>query len=97
MIDNVEQGLKPYQPNHRINPPTTALVRSCGGIGAAPSRLNLRPKRGPRQMAPAIATQPPIECTTVEPAKSWKLIPRLERNPPCEPIVARKPSGPQHQ
>src|SRR6478609_58832 len=97
MIDNVEQGLKPYQPNQRIRAPITAIVRSCGGIGPPPSRLNLRPRRGPSMIAPAIATQPPIECTTVEPAKSWKFIPRPDRKPFAEPIVARKPSGPQHQ
>ena len=97
MIESVEQGLKPYQPNQRIRPPMTAMVRSCGGIGPPPSRLNLRPSLGPSMMAPAIATHPPIECTTVEPAKSWKFIPRLDRKSPCEPIVARKPSGPQHQ
>src|SRR6476661_10315863 len=62
MIESVEHGLKPYQPNQRISPPTTAMVRSCGSIGPPPSRLNLRPNLGPRQMAPAIATQPPIEC-----------------------------------
>src|SRR4029079_19222398 len=73
MIESVEQGLKPYQPNQRIRQPTTAIVRSCGGIAPPPSRLNLRPSLGPSMIAPAIATQPPIECTTVEPAKSWKL------------------------
>src|SRR5580765_6723219 len=97
MIESVELGLKPYQPNQRIRPPMTAIVRSCGGIGPPPSRWNFRPNLGPSMMAPAIATHPPIECTTVEPAKSWKFIPRPERKFPCEPIVARKPSGPQHQ
>src|ERR1700742_3394324 len=97
IIDSVEHGLNPYQPNHKIKPPTTAIVKSCGNIGAPPSRLNLRPNRGPRQIAPAIATHPPIECTTVDPAKSWKFIPKLERKWPSEPMVARKPSGPQHQ
>src|SRR6185369_7713045 len=97
MIESVEHGLKPYQPNQRMRPPTTAMVRSCGGIGPPTSRLNLRPNLGPSMMAPASATQPPIECTTVEPAKSWKFIPRPDRKFPAEPIVARKPSGPQHQ
>src|SRR6185436_1707272 len=97
MSDRVEQGLKPYHPNQRIRPPMTAMVRSCGGMGPPPSRLNLRPSRGPSMIAPAIATHPPIEWTTVEPAKSWKFMPRLERQLPSEPIVARKPSGPQHQ
>src|SRR6185369_2045644 len=85
MRDNVDPGLNPYQPNQRIKPPITAMVRSCGGMGPPPSRLNLRPNLGPSMMAPAIATQPPIEWTTVEPAKSWKFIPRLERKPPAEP------------
>src|SRR5580765_3952770 len=89
MIDSVEHGLKPYQPNQRIRPPITAIVRSCGGIGPPPSRLNLRPRRGPSMIAPAIATQPPIECTTVEPAKSWKFIPSRDRKPFAEPMVAR--------
>src|SRR6478609_7500829 len=97
MIESVEAGLKPYQPNQRMRPPMTAMVRSCGGIGPPPSRLNLRPSLGPSMMAPAIATHPPIECTTVEPAKSWKFIPRPDRKLPAEPMVARKPSGPQHQ
>src|SRR3954452_17005936 len=69
MIESVEHGLKPYQPNHKMSPPITAIVRSWGNIGPPPSRLNLRPRRGPKQIAPAIETQPPIECTTVEPAK----------------------------
>jgi len=97
IIESVEQGLKPYQPNQSIKPPMTAMVRSCGTIGPPPSRLNVRPNLGPSMMAPAIATHPPIECTTVEPAKSWKFIPRLDKKWPSEPIVARKPSGPQHQ
>src|SRR5436190_11548253 len=97
MIDSVDAGLKPYQPNHRINPPITAMVRSCGGIGPPPSRENLRPRRGPSIIAPAIATHPPIEWTTVEPAKSWKFIPRPDRKWLGEPMVARKPSGPQTQ
>src|SRR6185436_522180 len=93
----VEEGLNPYQPNQRIRPPMTAMVRSCGGIGPPPSRLNRRPNLGPSMIAPAIATHPPIECTTVEPAKSWKFMPRPARKPPADPMVARKPSGPQHQ
>jgi hypothetical protein len=84
---SVEPGLKPYQPNHRINPPTTAMVRSCGSMGPPPSRLNFRPILGPNMMPPANAIHPPIECTTVEPAKSWKFMPRLPRKFPAEPIV----------
>ena len=56
-------------------------------MGAPPSRLNFRPMRGPRTMAPARATKPPIVCTTVEPAKSWKGV----------EMVLSQPSGPQAQ
>ena len=38
------------------------------------------PMRGPSIMMPASAAQPPIECTTVEPAKSNK--PSLASQPP---------------
>src|SRR6266576_4077452 len=70
IAESVLPGLNPYQPNHRINPPTVATVRSCGSMGPPPSRLNFRPKRGPRTIAPANATHPPMVWTTVEPAKS---------------------------
>src|SRR5215471_11267873 len=73
IADRVEPGLNPYQPNQRIKPPDAAIVKSCGSIGAPPSRLNLRPNRGPRTIDPARAMKPPIVCTTVDPAKSWKL------------------------
>ena len=76
---SVEPGLNPYQPNQRNRPPQTAIVRSCGSIGPPPSRLNRRPSLGPRQMPPANAIQPPIEWTTVEPAKSWKFMPKFGR------------------
>ena len=52
MAERVLPGLNPYQPNQRMSPPVTAMVRSCGSMGAPPSRLNLRPRRGPRTMAP---------------------------------------------
>src|SRR3954454_19412407 len=97
IADSVLQGLKPCHPNQRIKPPFTAMVRSCGSIGPPPSRLNLRPKRGPRTMAPASAMNPPNVCTTVDPAKSWKLGPTQGRKLPADPIVARKPSGPHAQ
>src|ERR1700732_3159286 len=72
-------GLKPYQQNHRRRPPEAAIVRSCGIIGPPPSRLNVRPRRGPRTIAPAKAMKPPIVWTTGEPAKSWKLVPTQGR------------------
>ena len=70
IADNVLPGLNPYHPNHRISPPLEAITRSCGSMGAPPSRLNFRPSRGPSTMAPAKAMKPPIVCTTVDPAKS---------------------------
>ena len=97
IADRVLPGLKPYHPNHRMKPPTVATVRSCGNMGPPPSRLKRRPSRGPSTMAPARATKPPMLCTTVEPAKSWKLMPSPGRKLPSLPIVARKPSGPQAQ
>src|ERR1700722_17564466 len=75
IAESVLPGLKPYQPNHRSSPPDTAIVKSCGSIGAPPSRLNVRPRRGPRTIAPARATIPPIVGKTVDPAQTWKPIP----------------------
>ncbi len=69
IAESVLPGLKPYQPNHRSRPPDAAMVRSCGSMGPPPSRLNLRPRRGPSTMAPASAMKPPMVWTTVEPAK----------------------------
>src|SRR5216683_1195966 len=97
IAESVLPGLKPYQPNHRIRPPLTAIVKSCGNMGAPPSRLNVRPSRGPRTMAPANAINPPMVCTTVEPAKSWKLMPSEGKKYPVLPMVASQPSGPQAQ
>src|SRR6267143_116531 len=97
IAESVLPGLKPYQPNQRMRPPLTAIVKSCGSIGAPPSRLNLRPSRGPRTIEPASAMNPPIVCTTVEPAKSWKPIPNDGKKWPSLPIKANQPSGPQAQ
>ena len=79
--DSVLPGLKPYQPNHRIRPPTAPMMMSCGGIGPPPSRLKTRPSRGPSAIAPASEIAPPIVCTTVEPAKSWKATGAIDREP----------------
>ena len=88
IADSVLPGLKPYQPNQRMTPPTAAIVMSWPGGRPPPSRLNLRPRRGPRAMAPASATKPPMVWTTVEPAKSWKA---------AGLMVLSQPSGPQAQ
>src|SRR5580658_9037193 len=88
MAESVLPGLNPYQPNQRMTPPTAAIVMSWPGIMLPPSRLNLRPRRGPSAIAPARATNPPIVCTTVEPAKSWNA---------TGLIVVSHPSGPHAQ
>src|SRR5437588_11528236 len=96
MADSVEPGLNPYQPNHRITPPRAPMVRSWGGIGPPPSRLNLRPRRGPRAMQPARAMTPPTVWTTVEPAKSRNTAPLVA--PWNQPIVLpSQPPGPHTQ
>src|SRR4029077_39903 len=66
----VEPGLKPIQPNSRMNVPVTTKTMLCAGNARGlPPRADL-PIRGPRMMASAIAPKPPTACTTVEPAKS---------------------------
>src|SRR5580704_18336484 len=87
IADSVLPGLNPYHPNQRIKPPEAAMVRSWGSIGPPPSRLNLRPSLGPSTIAPASAMKPPIVCTTVEPAKSWKLAPTHAVRPIIAPEV----------
>src|ERR1700677_2212215 len=88
IAERVLPGLNPYHPNQRMTPPTAAIVMSWPGIMLPPSRLNLRPRRGPRAMAPARAMKPPIVWTTVEPAKSRKGF---------GVRVVSQPSGPQAQ
>src|SRR5918995_1282665 len=85
----VDPGLTPNQPSHSTRHPMNADVKLCGGIGfTLPSALNL-PRRGPRMSTPASAAQPPMLCTTVEPAKSLK--PALASQPP--PQAQCPPTG----
>src|SRR5258705_9456766 len=70
IAESVLPGLKPYQPNHRIRPPTAPRMMLCGSGGPPPSRAKTRPRRGPSAMAPASEMAPPIVWTTVDPAKS---------------------------
>ena len=72
---NCDPGLKPNHPNQRINTPSAAIVRLCPGIAFDWPSLPYLPMRGPRMAAPTSAIQPPTECTMVEPAKSWKVVP----------------------
>ena len=54
-------------------PRVTAGTFEGGVVLTLPSRRNF-PLLAPTTMAPASAAQPPVECTMVEPAKSWKPI-----------------------
>ena len=55
------------------------IVRQHGSTAVA---LEAAADAGPRTIAPASATMPPIVCTTVEPAKSWKPMPSEVRHDP---------------
>ena len=98
MAESVVPGLKPYQPNQRIKPPEAAMVRSCGSMGPPPSRLNLRPRRGPRTMEPARAMN---AADGVDDRGAGKVMEALTESWAgsirAMPMVARKPSGPQAQ
>src|SRR5476651_2069857 len=72
IAESVLPGLKPYQPNHNIKPPTAAIGKLCPGGMPPPSRAKIRPIRGPSTTAPANEAIPPIVCTTVEQEKSPK-------------------------
>src|SRR5476651_593206 len=97
IADKELPGLKPYQPNHNMKPPTAAIGKLCPGGMPPPSRAKIRPIRGPKTMAPASEAIPPMVCTTVEPAKSRNPCPKLAKKLPFVPITANQPSGPQAQ
>src|ERR1700722_16444724 len=67
---SVEPGLKPIQPNNRMNVPMTTYAMLCAGKGRGLPSGPYLPSRGPRIMASASAAKPPTAWTTVEPAKS---------------------------
>ena len=78
---STDPPLKPNQPSHRMNTPRVTAGTFEGGVDfTLPSARNL-PRLAPTTMAPASAAQPPVECTMVEPAKSWKPI-SLSHPPP---------------
>src|SRR5882672_7604269 len=66
----VEPGLKPNQPKARMKQPNRPRTRLWPGIGLTEPSLLYLPSRGPSTIAPARADQPPMACTTPEPAKS---------------------------
>src|SRR5713226_8367025 len=80
----VEPGLNPIQPKSRMNVPVTTNGMLCPGIAfGVRSLLNL-PIRGPSRIASASAHQPPVPCTTPEPARSTAPCPRFHLSPSCE-------------
>ena len=82
--DSVEPGLKPNQPNARMNVPSTAIGMLWPGIGCAlPSGAYL-PMRGPIILAPTSAATPPVMWTTELPAKSTWPWPRPKLCPSCD-------------
>src|SRR5476649_1651186 len=85
---SVEPGLKPIQPNSRMNVPMTTKAMLCAGNATGLPSFPYLPSRGPRTTASAIAQNPPTACTTVDPAKStypWAMcivVPSCDIQPP---------------
>ena len=89
---NCEPGLKPNQPNQRMKTPRLASARLCPGMARDFLSLSYFPIRGPRMAAPTRAIQPPTECTTVDPAKSWNVVPNVFIiNEPSSPFINQPP------
>src|SRR3984885_1813795 len=81
---NVEPGLNPIHPNNKINVPlTTKTIFEAGNARGFPSAPYF-PSRGPKIIANAIAQNPPIECTTDDPATSTYPRPQRMLAPSCE-------------
>ena len=59
---------------------TGALATANIPIATGAIHSKVFPILGPKTMAPASAAQPPMECTTVDPAKSIK--PKFSSHPP---------------
>src|SRR6185295_17628039 len=80
----VDPGLKPIQPNRRMNVPVTTNTMLCAGNARGFPSGPYLPVRGPRMRASAMAQNPPTACTTVEPAKSTYPWPRPNVVPSCD-------------
>ena len=78
-MPTVLPGLNPNQPIQRMKTPSVAMVRLCPRMARGFPFLYF-PMRGPTSAAPTSASHPPTECTTADPAKSWK--PRAASQPP---------------
>src|SRR5262245_38002899 len=66
----VEPGLNPIQPNSRMNVRVATKVTVVAGQARGVPSGPYLAVRGPRTIASAVAHQPPMPWTTVEPAKS---------------------------
>ena len=91
MADRVLPGLKPYQPNHRMTPPTAAMVRSCGRVGAAAVAFELAPEARPEGDG---AGEGDEAADGVHDGRAGEV---MERGVPGVDGVASQPSGPQAQ
>src|SRR5919206_4947292 len=82
-------ALKPNQPNHSSEAPSTTIVASCGSSGSSP-----KPSRRPSTSAHTSAEMPELMCTTVPPAKSTA--PSALRMPgwPAQPFTTSAPGIP---
>src|SRR5579863_6192746 len=81
---SVEPGLKPIQPNRRMNIPVTTNTMLCAGNARGFPSGPYLPSRGPRMTASASAQNPPTAWTTVDPAKSTYPWPRFIVEPSCD-------------
>src|SRR5258708_4398508 len=82
---SVDPGLKPIQPKSRMNVPvTTKTMLWAGNACAGLPSFAYWPIRGPSMTARAMAQNPPIACTTVDPAKSTYPCPRCSVEPSCD-------------
>ena len=82
--------MNPNQPNHKINTPTATngIEEAAKGLIAfASPLLSNRPVREPNYIIPASAAAPPVEWTSVEPAKSEKPSSANQPPPHCQPIT----------
>src|ERR671932_2796520 len=82
-------ALKPNQPNHSSDAPSTTMVASCGSSCSSP-----KPSRRPRTRAHTSAEMPELMCTTVPPAKSTAPRPRSKPGCPAQPLMVSAPGIP---
>ena len=77
-----EPPLKPNQPSHRIKTPSVASGKDEPRMVLIWPFGPYLPRLGPSARAPASAAQPPVACTSVDPAKSEKPYRASSQPPP---------------